>query len=235
MANAKTTTTTTELTVTRNDAAAKDLIAAARSYNSALDKIKAAAILIGNDLPATGTTKEKVQAVMLAYAPEVSKLDSNGKNLFRSALYLVANPTVPVVTKKVATKGKGTNPKAASDITAPALEALPKISKHALNDAAKAIRESEGTANKPGAGNKAKTTAAGAKVTTASAADILPSFKVTLAGLLASEAGRKELAAMLKHEGFELVAIKTTGRPKAKTAGARKLAAVVSQQLAAAA
>jgi hypothetical protein len=216
-------------TVTKNASFAADLKRAGESIASGFSLIKDTAAEIGKaELKKRAGAEAKVNAILSAYAEEYGLLDTNGKTVFRSALWVVLNPAVVVeLAAPKATAKEKAEGKTSSTVKVKAGEALDTMSKHALVDVAKQIRAEKGEANKSGGGRKATTTA-GATATIKSGAEMAVSFRASLEALLGSEKGRAELSKILAAHGYRLESVKVQG--KAKPAAA-KLGALVNQQL----
>ena len=135
------------------DAAVGTLLAeAATAQGTMLAKTREAARLASFALDAALPVKERIAAVVSAYAADFKNAGHNIKSIFVDALTLLACADTDVAVK-VAAKG-GT-----AETYVKAGEAV-DMSKHNLKDAAKQVRDAHGMARKTGGGAKPKTTTA---------------------------------------------------------------------------
>jgi hypothetical protein len=133
----------------RNAAVGTLLAEAATAQGTMLAKTREAAQMAAKDLDSTKPIKERLAAVVSAFAADFKNAGHNIKSIFVDALTLLACAETDVAVK-VAAKG-GT-----AETYVKASEAV-DMSKHNLKDAAKQVREAHGMARKAGGGAKAKT------------------------------------------------------------------------------
>lgn len=134
---------------------------------SMLAKCKEAASKAAKQLNGAKPMQERIAEVVALYKADFESAGHNVKALFVDALTLHAAAQTPVSVQVIGKDGK----KAEEHVTAS--KAL-DMSKHAMRDAAKQVREVHGMARKAGAGRKAKTPA---KVTPAATDPIADDVK----------------------------------------------------------
>jgi hypothetical protein len=115
---------------------------AASMYKAAVS----AADLASAGLPSEGTLAERIDAIMTAYAAELSEAGHNVKAIFKDALTLFAAPDTAI-----SLDGKKDGKKV--EIQTTAKEAA-GMAKHTMREAAKQVREDNGMSRKAGGGRK---------------------------------------------------------------------------------
>jgi hypothetical protein len=135
------------LAVVRNEVAVEEIQKAGKAFGTVLDHTRAAAKAIA-DTMLTNTTplKERVAAVLTAYADDLAKVDHNVKAIFTDCLILCLAPDAAI-----SLEGKVDGKKV--DIHTTAKDAV-DMSKHKLQAAVKQVREANGMARATGGGRK---------------------------------------------------------------------------------
>ena len=133
----------------RNAAVGTLLAEAATAQGTMLAKTREAARLAAAALDPAQPVKERIAAVVSAYAADFKNAGHNIKSIFVDALTLLACADTDVAVKVVAKGGT-------AETYVKAGEAV-DMSKHNLKDAAKQVRDAHGMARKSGGGAKPKT------------------------------------------------------------------------------
>ena len=133
----------------RNAAVGTLLAEAATAQGTMLAKTREAARLAAPALDSALPVKERIAAVVSAYAADFKNAGHNIKSIFVDALTLLACSETDVAVKVVAKGGT-------AETYVKAGEAV-DMSKHNLKDAAKQVRDAHGMARKTGGGAKPKT------------------------------------------------------------------------------
>ena len=132
----------------RNAAVGTLLAEAATAQGTMLAKTREAARLAAAALDPAQPVKERIAAVVSAYAADFKNAGHNIKSIFVDALTLLACADTDVAVKVVAKGGT-------AETYVKAGEAV-DMSKHNLKDAAKQVRDAHGMARKTGGGAKPK-------------------------------------------------------------------------------
>jgi len=148
----------------KNSIVAKHIKAAGCAAGTMLAECKKAAAIAATDLNPALPVGERINAVVAVYADDFKGLDANVKQNFVAFLTIHACASAPVMVKKVVDGETVDTPALAGEL----LEQ--PLSKHALRDVAKQVRDHAGIARKSGGGRKAVEKPSVAKVTTGSEA-----------------------------------------------------------------
>lgn len=181
----------------------KLLKAASIGASTMVDKTRQAAQAAASDLPKKGTAKARVDYVVKIYAKDFTKLDKNVKSLFVNYLTVMCVPDMPI--QVAPAKGK------TGAVVQKASQAISVLSKHAAQQAAKTIRDQEGTGRAEKANAKI---APKANVISAEA-----NFYTQLKAHLADKDAMKRIRSILAEAGYELRKV-TASKPAVKAAKA---------------
>ncbi len=144
------TTATAQTLVLRSDLVSTAILEAGTAMGTVLAKCQYAAKLAAK-LDATNPTgltlKERLEASIALYNDDLNKAGHNVRALFKDALTLALAPATPV-SLEIIQGGKKV------EVHKTALEAV-DMPKHAMQEAAKQVREENGMSRKTGAGRKA--------------------------------------------------------------------------------
>ena len=171
---------------------------AGRGAATMVEKTREAAMLAKNELPKTGTAKEKVDAVAKIHADAFAKVDKNVKALFVNLLTLLAAPQTMVEVKPASGKN--------GPVVKKASEAAETISKNAAASAATAIRRAEGS----GRAEKTGTSQTRVTPTVANINEVTQhlNFFDQLQAALKDKGMLRRIKAILQDAGYSLEAVK---------------------------
>jgi len=183
-----------------------------------VEKTRAAALEAMNELPTKGKVAERVNAVVKIHAKTFNGIDKNVKALFVNILTIAAAPKGTVVEVKPASGKQGA-------VIQPAHMAVQLISKNKAAEAAKQIRDAEGSGRAPKANQAPKAEAA---------VSAEASFYAALKNHMADPAASKRVISILRELGYEVTqkAVSKPAKPKGPSAKAVKVTPVEVKPLA---